>query len=450
MTEVAFLLISLALVAACGLFVAAEFSFVTVDRAAVDRAAAQGDRSALGTQRALQTLSTQLSGAQVGITVTNLAIGFLAEPSIARLVDGPLTRAGVAANWVDPLALTISLSLATAVTMIFGELVPKNLAIARPMQVARATQRPQRAFTAANRGSIRVLNGAANAILRRLGIEPQEELRSARSPQELASLVHRSGAEGVLPPATATLLERSLAFGDRTAGDIRTPRVRVHSVHATDPASAVIALARDTGLSRFPVLGDSADDVTGLVHVKQAVAVPAERRDEVPVAAIASPPVLVPDTLGLEALSAQLRAHGLQMAVVVDEYSGVSGVVTLEDLVEELVGEIADEHDSSEQPVRALHDDNWSISGLLRLDEIRDRIGVALPQSEIYETVAGLVLHELGRIPRVGDSVLVAARTEATRADAREPATAAARLTVLALDRRRVERLRLTLDERSP
>ncbi|GAA0624957.1 hemolysin family protein [Sporichthya brevicatena] len=446
MTEAAFLLLALALVAACGLFVAAEFSFVTVDRAAVDRAAADGDRAARGAQHALQTLSTQLSGAQVGITVTNLAIGFLAEPAIARLVDGPLRDAGVADGWVHPVALTISLTLATAVTMIFGELVPKNLAIARPLAVARATQGFQRGFTSLNRGPIRVLNGAANAILRRFGIEPQEELRSARSAEELASLVHRSALEGVLGSPTAALLERSLAFGDRTAGDIRTPRVRVRSVHADDPAAAVIALARETGLSRFPVLGDGADDVRGLVHVKQAVAVPAERRAEVTVAAIASPPVLVPDTLDLDSLSARLRDHGLQMAVVVDEYGGVSGVVTLEDLVEELVGEIADEHDPGEQPVRPVRAGVWSLSGLLRVDEVRDRTGVALPESDVYETVAGLVLHELGRLPEVGDTVAVEVRTEATPADAREAATAPARLAVVSMDRRRVDRVELTVD----
>ncbi len=446
MTEAAFLLISLGLVAACGVFVAAEFSLVTVDRAAVERAAAAGDARARGTLRALQTLSTQLSGAQVGITITNLAIGFLAEPSIARLVDGPMTHAGVAEAWIGPLAFTIGMTLATAVTMIFGELVPKNLALARPLEVAGATQGLQRAFTTANRGPIRVLNGAANFLLRALGIEPQEELRSARSAEELSSLVHRSAREGVMASDTATLLERSLAFGGRTAGDIRTPRMRVRSVRADDTVAAVIALARETGLSRFPVLGTGVDDIAGLVHVKQAVAVSPERRNGVPVAAIASPPVLVPDSLDLDELSSRLRGHGWQMAVVMDEYGGMSGVVTLEDLIEELVGEIADEHDADDDRVRHLNDSDWSISGLLRLDEIHTHTGVRLPDSDIYETVSGLMLHKLGRMPSAGDSVVVEAATEGNLSHARD----AARLTVLAMDHRRIDRVRLNLENPGP
>src|SRR5688500_6474034 len=196
MTEWLLLAASLLLVAACGLFVAAEFAFVTVDRGQVDRAAAGGDAGAEGVQKALRSLSTQLSGAQVGITVTNLAIGFLAEPAIAQLVDGPLASAGLPDGLVHPLAIAIALALSTALTMIFGELVPKNLAIARPLETARATQLFQRVFTAAIAVPIRVLNGSANALVRRLGIEPQEELRSARSSTELASLIQRSADLG--------------------------------------------------------------------------------------------------------------------------------------------------------------------------------------------------------------------------------------------------------------
>lgn len=447
MTEAAFLLIALALVGACGVFVAAEFSLVTVDRASVEKAAEAGDRRAVGTLQALRTLSTQLSGAQVGITVTNLAIGFLAEPSVARLLEGPLRDAGVPGGAVDPLALTVSLAVATAVTMIFGELVPKNLAIARPRETAAAVQAAQRGFTALNAVPIRVLNGSANAIVRMLGIEPQEELRSARAPAELASLVRRSRLEGILPDDTARLLERSLAFGARTAGDVQTHRVQVRSLAATDTAADVVELARTSGLSRFPVLGTRSDDVVGLVHVKQAVAVPPARRGQVPVSTIASEPVLVPATLDLDTLSLRLREHGLQMAVVVDEYGGVSGVVTLEDLVEELVGEITDEHDAERKdPLHPLGPESWSVSGLLRIDEVEAHTGLALPQSAVYDTVAGLVLHVLGRLPAIGDKAVVQARVERTPADAREPVAVPVAVTVLGMDRRRIDRVRLTVE----
>src|SRR3954453_20562364 len=230
MTAWLLLLAALLLIAACGVFVAAEFSFVTVDRSQVERAAAAGDSGARGLQQALRSLSTQLSGAQVGITITNLAIGYLAEPAISELIDGPLAAVGTPDGAVTPIAGGIGLAVGTVLTMIFGELVPKNLALAKPMQVGRATQRFQRGFTTAARIPIRLLNGSANAFRRRLGIEPQEELRSARSSTELASLIQRSAHLGTLDLGTAELMERSVEFGTRTAGEIMTPRVRSTSL----------------------------------------------------------------------------------------------------------------------------------------------------------------------------------------------------------------------------
>src|SRR6478752_9635398 len=273
MTAWLLLTAALLLILACGVFVAAEFSFVTVDRSQVERAAASGDTGARGLQQALRSLSTQLSGAQVGITITNLAIGYLAEPAISDLIDGPLASAGVPESAITPVAVGIGLTLGTVLTMIFGELVPKNLALAKPMEVARATQRFQRGFTAVMRGPIRVLNGSANAFVRRLGIEPQEELRSARSSTELASLIQRSATLGTLDVETAELMERSVEFGTRTAGEIMTPRVRSSSLDVNDRATALIELTRQTGHSRFPVL-DADESIVGTVHVKHAVALP--------------------------------------------------------------------------------------------------------------------------------------------------------------------------------
>jgi magnesium and cobalt exporter, CNNM family len=449
MTEWLLLLLSLALVLACGAFVAAEFALITVDRASVERAAAAGDRRAKGTVTALRTLSTQLSGAQVGITVTNLAIGFLAEPAISRVVAGPLGAAGVPAGAVPGVSLGLGLALGTAATMVFGELVPKNLAIAEPLATARATQGFQRGFTTAMAWPIRALNGTANRVVRAFGIEPQEKLASARGPEELAALVRRSAHQGVLERPTAHLLERTLAFGAKTADDIKTPRVRVHFVVADAPASAVIELTCRTGHSRFPVVRESVDDVVGAVHVKQAVAVPVGQRDIVPVSAIMSAPLTVPETLALDPLLALLRGHGMQMAVVVDEYGGTDGVVTLEDVVEEIVGDIADEHDRLGAHVRRHRDGSWSISGLLRPDEVRDLTGVALPEDDDFDTVAGLVLDRLGRLPAVGESVTVGLVPPTTVADldAPEDDPQVAVLTVERLDGRRVDRLRLAVTD---
>jgi CBS domain containing-hemolysin-like protein len=445
MTEWLLLGVSLLLILSCGVFVAAEFAFLTVDRGQVDRLAAAGDHGAQGIQSALRSLSTQLSGAQVGITVTNLAIGFLAEPAIAEIVDGPLAAAGIPDGAVSPIAITLGLGLGTALTMVFGELVPKNLAVARPMETARATQRFQRAFTAVNRLPIRLLNGSANAVVRRLGLEPQEELRSARSPAELASLIQRSADQGTLDADTAELMEKSVEFGSRTAGEIMTPRVRVHSAEATDRVIGIIELARQTGHSRFPVLDDN-DEVVGTVHIKHAVALPVRERATTRVRHIMVPPIVVPDSLKLDPLLALLRGEGFQMAVVLDEYGGQAGIVTLEDVVEEIVGDIADEHDRLGARARALRDGSWSLSGLLRPDEIEDITGVSLPENEDYDTVAGLVLRVLGRIPLAGDVAEVALRRVPHEDDEAEFERIAL-LRVEHMDGLRVDRIRLTVVE---
>jgi CBS domain containing-hemolysin-like protein len=334
------LAVSVLLVVAAGAFVAAEFSFVTVDRSKVAQAADTGDAAAAGVLKALRHLSTQLSGAQVGITITNLAIGFLAEPAISRIISGPLTSTGLPDGAVDPVAVAIGLTVSSLVTMIFAELVPKNYAIAKPMETARATQGFQRVFTAVMRGPIKILNGSANAIVRRLGLEPQEELRSARSSTELASLISRSADEGTLDADTAELMERSVEFGSRTAGEIMTPRVRTVSLEANDRAWSVIELARETGHSRFPVLGQD-ETVIGTVHVKHAVALPLPERQTTKVKHLMTRPIVVPDSLRLDPLLALLRQEG-QLAVVLDEYGDQAGIVTIEDVIEEIVGDISD------------------------------------------------------------------------------------------------------------
>ena len=443
MTEWILLGISLLLILACGVFVAAEFALVTVDRSQVDKAAATGDRAALGVQHALKSLSTQLSGAQVGITVTNLAIGFLAEPAIAGLIRDPLAAAGLPEGAVHPVAIGIALTLSTALTMIFGELVPKNFAIARPLQTARATQRLQRAFTTVNKPLIRGLNGSANALVRRLGIEPQEELRSARNSTELASLISRSADQGTLDPDTAELMERSVEFGSRTTAEIMTPRVRTTSVDMTDRASVVIDLARSTGHSRFPVL-DDAENVVGTVHVKHAVALPVHERATTRIKHIMVKPIVVPDSLRLDPLLALLRRDGFQMAVVLDEYGGQAGIVTLEDVVEEIVGDISDEHDRLSARARQRRDGSWSLSGLLRPDEIEDLTGIELPEHEDYDTLAGLVLRQLGRIPLAGDVAEVPLPTRLDDGDDELPPQVAV-LRVEHMDGLRVDRVRVSI-----
>jgi CBS domain containing-hemolysin-like protein len=437
------LAISVGLVVACGVFGAAEYSFVAADRAAVDRAANEGDKQAQGVQLALRSLSTQLSGAQIGVTLTNLVIGFLAEPALAALLETPLRAIGLPDGAVPGIAVAIGLVIATVVTMIFGELVPKKMAIALPLPVARRTQAFIRGFTSLMTYPIKVLNGSANAVVRAVGVEPQEELRSARASDELASLAQRSASEGTLDSETAHLVERSVAFGPRTAGEIMTPRVQMACVDSTDPVSEVIELSGATGFSKFPVVKGSSDNVVGSVHVKQAVAVPRSERQHTLVREIMVDATVVPESLRLDPLLSLLRGEGFQMAIVSDEYGGTAGVVTLEDVVEEIVGDIADEHDRYGSRLRQRPDGSWIVSGLLRPDEVADATGLDLPEDEDYDTVAGLLVRDLGRIPARGDRAVVPLPVVIPEDDDEEPIQEYVLMRVERMDGLRVDRISL-------
>ncbi|WP_461023229.1 hemolysin family protein [Thalassiella azotivora] len=443
MTEWLLLALVVVLITANALFVAAEFSLVTVDRTSVERRAQDGDRRAEGVLQALRTLSTQLSGAQLGITVTSLVVGFVAEPSIAALLRGPLGLTGLSDAALTATAFTIAFLVATGAQMVFGELVPKNWAIAEPMRVGRAVAGFQRGFTRLAGPLIRLLNGMANAVLRAVGVEPQEELASARSPEELASLARRSARQGTLEPGTAELLTRSIEFGDRRAADVMTPRPRVRFLSADATAQDVVDLAVRTGHARFPVTGDGVDDVIGMVHFKHAVAVPYEERATRRVRDVVHELPAVPASMELDPLLGVLRTAGPQMALVVDEYGGTDGIVTLEDLVEEIVGEIEDEQDRPVGRVRELPDGGWSLSGLLRPDEAEDITGLRLPEAEESDTLGGLVTEHLGRLPDVGDTVDLEAGDLADVDEVGVPARVVVTLEVARLDGFRVDRLRL-------
>jgi CBS domain containing-hemolysin-like protein len=419
----------LVLTACAAVFVAAEYALTTLERVQVQRHLREvGDRRAQQIARAQHSLSFQLSGAQLGITITTLATGYLAEPSIAGLLRPVLAAVGLPDGAANPISLVLALLLATTVSVVFGELVPKNLAIAHALGTARAVAGIQTTFSTVFRWLINALNRSANWVVRRLGVEPAEELRSARSPQELGSLVRTSAEQGTLDQSTATLLDRSLRFGELTAEELMTPRLRVESLPTDATVTDLVAASVRTGLSRFPVHDGDLDDVRGIVHVKQVFAVPVDRRVRTRVSTLARPVPTVPETLPADALLERLRDSGLQVAIVVDEYGGTAGLVTMEDLVEEIVGDVRDEHDRGEgPPVRPLGRTSWLVSGLLRDDEVAEATGFRMPEGE-YETLAGLVLARLGEIPEVGDEV----RMDGWR------------ITVMLMDRHRIAELRLS------
>ena len=410
-----------------GLFVASEFALVNLDRSDLEARRDRGETRLGMTIAALKITSTHLSSAQLGITLTTLLTGYTMEPALSSLLRGPLSGLGVPDPVVAVVATTLAIVLATLLSMIVGELVPKNFALALPIATAKLVVPFQTGFTTVFKPAVLLLNGSANGILRSIGIDPKEELSGARTAEELSSLVRRSASAGLLEKDTATLLNRTLLFSGHTASDVMTPRPRVASLQRTDSAQDVIDLTRSTGYSRFPVIDESVDDVVGVVHVKQAMAVPRQRRADVPVSALQTDPLRVPETMNLDTLLGELRGRGYQMAIIVDEYGGTAGVATLEDLVEELVGEVADEHDRARAGV-VRSPESIAFPGLFRPDELLERTGLSVPDDGPYETVAGLVMSRLGRLPVVGDTVTLPGGV----------------LSVERLDGRRIDRLRYT------
>lgn len=423
------------LTAGTAVFVAGEFALVALDPSVVDARAQAGDKRAGRVSKALRHLSTLLSGAQVGITLTTILLGYTMQAALNQLLS----------QWLSPwlgqtLAATIAvvsaLIIVNAFSMVFGELIPKNATLADPLAAAGFVTPFITGFTWLFRPLVDLLNGMANAILKRFGIEAAEEASGARSASELTALLRRSAEEGTLDRATARLLTRSLGVDELSAVDVMTDRGRIHWLEESATAADLVALASQTGHSRFPVFGDSPDDVLGLVNLRRAIAVPYERRAQVPVtsSSIMTPAPRVPETMPLASLLVELRGYGeqesfgLQMAIVVDEYGGTAGVVTLEDAVEEIVGEVSDEHDRRRAGIHLDSAGRWIAPGWSRPDEVTARTAIRIPDDGPYETLGGLVMNELGRIPQIGDEVTLPTCT----------------ILVDAMEGRRVTRVRIT------
>lgn len=429
-TEIILLGIGLILILGNALFVAAEFSLVALDPATIDDRARAGDTKAQSVNKALHNLSLQLSSCQVGITLTTILLGYVAQAPLQQLFERVFSNQGMATATSVGAAATLAFVITNLSSMLFGELIPKNMALAEPLSAAALVSLPLRIFTTVFKPLIVVLNETANWILRRFGIEPAEELSGARSATELSALVRRSADEGTLDVSTARLLVRSIDIGALTAVDVMTDRTRAAVLPADASAADVVALARQTGHSRFPVIGEDMDDIRGFVHLRRAVAVPYESRKDVPVtsSSLLVEATQVPETIELAPLLVQLRAEGLQMAVVVDEYGGTSGIVTLEDAVEEIVGDVADEHDRRRARTRIVAGGEWMIPGSMRPDEVAREMGLDIPEEGPWETVGGWMMARLGRMPEVGDAYV----------------ENGVRAVVEAMDGRRIEQIRIS------
>lgn len=422
------------------IFVAVEFAYLTVNRNTVKERIDEGDKLAFAVDKALSKTATNLSGAQLGITVSSLVAGFLTGPSVGVLLRDGLGLAGVPESVALAMGTTGAFIVVTFTQMVFGELVPKNWAIAEPLKVSRLVVRPQNLFMLLFGWLVYVLNASANWILRLFGFDPQEEVANARTAQELASVVSRSGEEGTLDAGTAELVARSIEFGDRTAADVMTPRPRVSFVD-DENVQDVLDLTSRTGHARFPVMGNNVDDIVGVIHYKDALAVPFEHRSTTAARAIAREVTVVSESMTLDPLMRELRQPGLQIAIVVDEYGGTAGIVTLEDLIEEIVGEIDDEQDTTFSKFRRRRDGSIVVSGLLRPDELGQIVKLDLPEGEETDTLGGLIGEMLDRLPEVGDEVIVEGTDHEHRDDDDLPTQGRLSLKVGAMDQYRVERV---------
>lgn len=394
-----------ALIALNAFFVAAEFSLVAVDRNRLEQLRAEGNLRARVACGLLERLSFHLSGAQLGITITSLVLGFVAEPTIARALHPVLERIDLLPPRTTlGVAIGLALVLATGTQMVTGELIPKGVSISRPMRIVLAIALPVRAYGIVFGPVIQVLNGAANWTVRRVGIEPREELSTVRSLEELEFLVHSSVQEGTLAPDVTSLFARSMRFRGKRAADALVPRNSVLALRDRDTVADLAKLAAETGYSRFPVRHTDIHDIVGVAHAKDVFRVPAAERASTPVTTIARPPPIVPETRDLASLFVEMRAEGNQLAVIVDEHGSTAGIITLEDILEEIVGDIEDEYDEAPGLLEPAMDGTGSFAADARLhtDEVAERIGFDMPPGD-YHTLAGFLLSRLGHIPEPGE-----------------------------------------------
>jgi CBS domain containing-hemolysin-like protein len=395
-------IVTLAIIAACGFFVAQEFAYMSVDRAKLAARAEKGDLQATRVLAITQRTSFMLSGAQLGITVTGLLIGYVAEPLIGASLGTLLGGAGVDPGVSIAIGTVAALLLATVVTMIFGELYPKNLAIANPEPLARALAVPTRIYLLAFGWLITVFDVAANALLRLARIEPLEDVDESATARDLEAIVEESRASGDLPDDLSMIIDRILDFPQRDVEHAMIPRSRVDSVRPDTTVGEVRTLMA-TGHTRYPVIGDE-DSPVGVVEL---IDVLRENPDATaPVSSVMRPAVVLPTSMLLPVALDRMRSSRNELACVVDEYGNFDGILTIEDLTEEVIGELSDEHDAEIDEAASVGEATWTVPGDLHLDELERLIGHDLAAGDV-ETAAGLVIDAHGDLPAVGTVVRV-------------------------------------------
>ena len=399
------LLVAVALLVANAFFVWAEFALIAVRRTRIEQLAGEGNTRARVALRSIREVSLVLAGAQLGITMASVGLGFVAEPALAHAIEAAIEPwAELPPAVLHAVSFVVALNVVVFFHMVLGEMVPKNVAISEPERSALLVAVPMRAYVAVFRPVIRGLNAIANAGLRLLRIEPRDEVVVSAGADEISAMLEASREEGVIPEFEHRLLSGALGFGQLDAGAVMVPRPDVVALPCTATAEEVERVVVETGLSRIPVYEGDLDHVIGFVHVKDLHQVPPDRRRDPLPPDLLREMLVAPETLSLFDLLSEMRRSRRHFALVIDEYGGTAGIATLEDVLEELVGDIRDEYDPRQRGVRRVGPCVFLARGSLRLDEVRRELPLALPSGE-YETLGGFIVDRLGRPPRTGDEV---------------------------------------------
>lgn len=385
-----------------GFFVAAEFAYITARRNVLEARPGEAARVAV---RLNEELSLSLAAAQLGITMASLLLGAVAEPAVAAMIEPALFLTPLPEDAVHVVALVIALVIVVYLHLVVGEMAPKNIAISAPERSALAMAFPFRAFILMFRPLIALLNGVANGVLRLFGVPPPDTLEAGHSAEDLAVIISAGQEEGVIEDFAHKLLTGAIIFSDLDASEVMVPRPDVHSVTHDATVAEIRELMRATGHSRIPVHTGDLDDTLGFVHVKDLMALEDQHLDRPIDPALIRPALVVPETARLRSVLDAMRRTRSHLALVVDEHGSTAGIITLEDIAEELVGEIRDEHDRRERTVARTREGGVVAAGTVRPDQLV-RYGIDLPEGE-YETVGGLVMDRLGRLPENGDLVEV-------------------------------------------
>jgi CBS domain containing-hemolysin-like protein len=388
------------LLLANGFFVAAEFAYITARRNVLEQTTSP---SAVVAVRLNRDLSLSLAAAQLGITMASLVLGAVAEPAVAGILEQLLGFVPLSENTIHVISLIIALTIVVFLHMVIGEMAPKNVAISNPERAALLLALPFRGFIVVFRPLIALLNGIANGVLRLFRVKPANALDVGHSAEDLAVIIATGQEEGVIKDFAHRLLSGAIIFGDLDASEVMVPRPDVVAVRADATVSDIEEVMKTTGHSRIPVHPGDLDDVLGFVHIKDLMGVEEIARSQPIDSGLVREILVIPESSRLQSVLDEMRRTRSHIGIVVDEHGSTSGIITMEDIAEELVGEISDEHDSRDQTVRVSDDGTVFAAGTIRPDELT-RYGVELPQGD-YETVGGLVMDRLGRIARRGDVI---------------------------------------------